>query len=449
MAATVADAVADAGGVQPVAPKERLDVLDALRGVALCGILLVNIQGMGWLLDASRPYFGQRVSGADVAAWWVDELLIEGTMRGLFSLLFGVGIILFLAKAERGDVSTGHAQTLMLRRLTWLFVFGVIDSTLLLWPGDILIIYAMAGLLVLPFWRASPRRLGAAAAAVILILSAWLAATQLPYRQIVAEGPRLEAQAASGARLDAPQQKMLDRWRHFEAGRPDDPEDVARQRAVRMGGYRENFVFMARKSWELFWDMATIRWVLDAAGFMLVGMLLFRLGWLQGQASRRTYLALVLVGYGLGIALRSADALTQWRNLTGGGAPGFPETLLGTAIKQPARLLVTLGHVGLFHLLWRTSPGLLRPFQPLGRMAFTGYLLQSLLAALAFSGFGLGLWGRFDLPALWVGAATIWIIEIAFAALWLSHFRMGPLEWVWRRLTYGRAVPKLRAVPTG
>ena len=176
---------------QVPARTSRLAVVDALRGFALCGILLINVPHMGWMMDADEPVRGVRDGGASTALWWVQELLVSGTMRGLFSLLFGASMLLFLAKAERGSATAAEARRLMLRRLFWLFWFGVLDATLLLWPGDILQIYAMAGLLMLPFAAAPPKKLAISAAIVIASLSAFMLFQQWPKRAIVAEGPAL------------------------------------------------------------------------------------------------------------------------------------------------------------------------------------------------------------------------------------------------------------------
>jgi uncharacterized protein len=366
-------------------------------------------------------------------------LLVEGTMRGLFSLLFGAGMILFLTSAERRSGTPAEGRRLMNRRLGWLFVFGVVNATVLLWPGDILIIYALAGILVLSFWRARPRLLGLAAGAVILGLSLWSASNQLPKQQWVEQGPSLEAQARAGAELGPQQRQNLEKWRQWQENRVNEPADVQAERAARLGSYAENFAFLANVSWEWFWDLrATSYWVLDAAALMLVGMLLFRLGWLQGDAARRTYWLLVLGGYGLGIPLKAIEASADWSLHVRMADPHFWQFILPPLTRQSARLLVTLGHLGLFLLVWKAI-GRMRPLQALGRMAFTNYLLQSLLAALVFSGFGLGLWGSLNLIELWLVAAAIWAIQMAFAVSWLRRFSMGPLEWVWRALTYGRA----------
>ena len=417
----------------------RLDVLDAMRGFALCGILLINLQHMGWLIDTSTPVPGTRPGTASGAVWWVQMLLVEGTMRGLFSLLFGASMILFLSKAERGTTTRAEALKLMSRRLGWLFVFGVVNATILLWPGDILIIYALAGALVLPLWRARPRTLAASAAAIVIGLSLWSAYNQLPKRTFVEEGPLLEQQTASGVGFDQQQQAALDKWRDWQAKRLTPADEVERERRARLGSYSANVAYLSKVSWDWFWDMpATIRWVLDAASLMLVGMLLFRLCWLQGGASRRDYWALLVVGYGIGLPLKAIEAVADWTLYIQLGDPQFWHFILPALIRQPARLLVTLGHVGLFLLLWKAAAPF-RSLQALGRMAFTGYLLQSVLAAFAFSGFGLGLWGKVNLVELFLIAVVIWTVEIAFAVAWLARFSMGPFEWLWRALTYLRS----------
>ena len=423
----------------------RLDVLDAVRGFALCGILLINLPHMAWLMDSDEPVRGVREGGLSTFLWWIQMLLVNGNMRGLFSLLFGASMLLFLAKAERGRATRAEANRLMLRRLFWLFMFGVVDMTLLLWPGDILNIYAVAGLIVLPFATARPRTLAISALITIVGVSTYMAAHQLPKRAIIAQGPALEARAAAAHSLSADDREKVEKWRAMRTGQLAKPEKITSERAIRLAGYVDNFRYFSRLSWEWLVDWKdTFRWVFDAVAFMLVGMLLYRLGWIQGEASRRTYLTVALVGYALGVPLKTLEALRDWHMMMGVASPEFSMFLLPAITLQCARLLVTLGHAGLFLWCWKTFNLRLVPLQALGRMAFTGYLGQSILAASIFSGFGLALWGRLSLAELWLTAAIIWAIEIAFAMVWLSHFAMGPFEWIWRALTYGHPPGKLR-----
>ena len=426
---------------------KRLDVLDAIRGFALCGILLINIISMGWLMNSDEPARAVRDGGLSTALWWVQKLFVEGNMRGLFSLLFGASMLLFLAKAERGSATRAEANRLMLRRLFWLCLFGVVDMTLLLWPGDILSIYAIAGLLVLPFTTAKPRTLTIAAAVAIVALSAYLVAHELPKRQIIAQAPSLETRAASGQTLTAADQKTLETWRQWHSGQLATPAVIDKERKERLSGYPENFRYLAGMSRDWWSDWADdFRWVFDAAGFMLIGMLLYRLGWLQGEAPRRGYLVAAVAGFALGLPLKALEAFRDWHLMIGIASPDFGMFWWPAATLQLARLLVTLGWAGLFLWCWTTFRLRLVPLQALGKMAFTGYLLQSVLAAIAFSGFGLGLWGTLSFAGLWLTAAVIWMIEIGIAMAWLSYFAMGPFEWIWRTLTYGRA-PPLRQPP--
>jgi uncharacterized protein len=435
------------GEIGPVADRARLEILDAIRGFALCGILLINLPHMGWLMAADEPVRGVRELGASSGFWWFGELFVAGTMRGLFSLLFGASMLLFLAKAERGSATRAEANTLMLRRLLWLFMFGLVDMTLLLWPGDILNIYAIAGLIVLPFATAKRRTLAIAAAIAIAAVSTYMLVHQLPKRETLAQGPALEARASAGQPVSATEQKSLQQWKHWQTGQFATSKEIGTERTARLGGYADNFRYLAKMSWNWFADWKdTLRWVFDAVGFMFAGMLLYRLGWLQAEASRRTYLWLILIGYGLGLPLKAIGTVADWRLFMGGGAQ-FWQFWLPALTMQTARLLVTLGHVGLFLWCWKMFRLRLGPLQALGRMAFTGYLLQSVLGAIAFSGFGLALWGKLNFAEIWLAAAIIWALEIAFAVVWLSRFSMGPFEWLWRALTYGRLPKLLRPAP--
>jgi uncharacterized protein len=423
----------------------RIDVIDAIRGFALCGILLINLPHMSWLIASDEPVRGIRDGSLSTLLWWGQMLLVNGNMRGLFSLLFGASMLLFLAKAEGGSATRAEANRLMLRRLFWLFLFGVINSTVLLWPGDILIIYGMAGLVVLPFTTARPRTLVIGAAVIIAGLSIHSALRQLPKIDVAARGPQIEALATAGRPLSDPDKAILKTWREMTTGKLTTPAEVASERAVRLGGYPANLRFMAKTSWQWFTDWKdTVSWVFDAAAFMLVGMLLYRRGWLHGDAPRANYLHVALIGYGFGVPLKAIEAVCDWHYMNGTAASFASLFWVEGATLQPARLLVTLGHAGLFLWCWKTLNPRLTGLQALGRMAFTGYLLQSLLAAVVFSGFGLGLWGKLSLADLWLTAAIIWTIEIVFAQTWLSHFAIGPFEWIWRSLTYRQRAPMLR-----
>jgi len=380
---------------RPADPAQRLLSIDALRGLALCGILLINIPDMGGPLAMDRPLGPPALADPDWQVWGFAQLFVTGTMRGLFSMLFGVGLLLFVGDGEGADRSR-----LYLRRLLLLLLFGVVDGSLLLWPGDILVIYALAGGVALILHPLRNVQLLGVAVVILMLLSA---------------------------------------WQGFEAAgfTPADTvysaEMLAREGAARLGDYWQTFDYMSYVSWSWTVNALTYRWVGDALAFMLVGMVAYRLGLFSERFGERRLWLMVRIGYPVGLALRLLHAALIWHN---DGAP----TVLGGIVDQPGRLAMTLGHAGLFLLLWRRGvwPAAMALLARMGRMALTLYLGQSLIAAWVFSGFGLGLWNRLSWPELWLVALAILAVEALFATLWLRAFRYGPVEWLWRWGTYGR-----------
>lgn len=379
----------------PGHPARRIRSIDALRGVALCGILLINILDMGGPIAMDRPLTVPSASDPDWQIWTLSQLFITGTMRGLFSMLFGIGLLIFVGSEDSAD-----RVSLYLRRLILLLLFGIVNSTLLLWPGDILIIYALAGVVVVILHPLRPAQLASAAAVILLLLSAW---------------------AANEAWGLAPEVTVYS------------PEMLAREGAARLGSYWQTFDYMAYISWSWTVNALTYRWVGDAAAFMLVGMALYKKGLFVEGFDAKALRLMIRYGYGAGLALRLVHSVLI---LSNDGAP----TMLSALIDQPGRLAMTLGHVGLFTLLWQRGawPWLMERLAMMGRMALTLYLGQSMIAAWIFSGFGLGLWNQLSWPQLWLIAIAILLTQALFAPLWFRAFRFGPAEWLWRWGTYGR-----------
>jgi uncharacterized protein len=376
-----------------LSPQPRIAAIDALRGFALIGIYFFNILVMGGPIDTESPSATASFSNPDWQIWWVDSLFVRGAMRGLFSILFGASTLLFLRQKARAGA--------YVRRCVWLFLFGVVNATLLLWPGDILVIYALAGPVILLFRDAKPTTLLVAAALTTAVLSAW------QYHDAL--GP-----AVFG------------------------PSDLTAEHDARLGNYAMNLAFMWHKSLEWTISISTFRWLLDAVAFMLIGMALYRLGVLNGQAGAQTYALMATLGFAIGVPLRIWQGWTAFAN--DGGYSALAE---GTF--QMGRLLITFGWLGAFMLVWKSASGagLFAPLSALGRMALTGYLAQSAAAALIFSGSGLGLWNALGWPGRWLIVPIVMTVLAIFSMAWLNRFTMGPMEWIWRALTFG-AVPELR-----
>lgn len=395
----------------------RLPNLDVLRGLAILGILLLNLPGFGTYYVAffdHPPSAGW--SPADQFAWQALELLVEGSQRGLLQLLFGAVMVILAARAERvGDAAaTGHFY----RRNAWLLVFGLAHVYLLLFPGDILFIYALAAMLAWPLRKLPP--------AVLLALSlAWVG-------WYAGEGlVETRERAALQQAVTAGEPEATAQWNELAAELQPDPDFMAQDRALRLGP----FVDYARYGQGIWWQERLLSGeilffsVPEALAAMLLGAALFKWRVLQGGRSRRFYLWLALLMYAIALPPRWIDA-QQWLAFT-------PAPRLGWITNEAARLALTLGHVALVNLLlgFRAGAWLLAPFQAAGRTALSLYLMQSVICGwLLFPGIGLGWFGRFGWAGLTVIGLVIILAQLLLANLWLRWFRMGPVEWLWRRL---------------
>ena len=415
------------------APASRIETLDVLRGVAICGILLMNIWKMGGVTELPLATFPARLD-LDWLTWGIQALFVDGAMRGLFTLLFGASMLLMLRKVDTGHVAPLDAWA---RRSLGLMVLGLFQWLVLQWPGEILWDYGVAGLFLLAFRTARPRTLLIAAAVIIAGLSANTA-----YRSWQ-EVDQLHAAAPAAAALAAGRPIDADARAAIEAAAAEraavHPTAAARADAIRARTHLKSLL----KWGEHFWTGENIGlsgWleVAESVSFMAIGMAMLRMGVLTGEASAATYRWMMVAGYGGGLALRALlvglEVHTGWDMASPAVSTGAWTVAL--ALFQPARLLVTLGHVGLIVTLFRS--GVMRravTLRSLGRMTLTVYCLQSLITSTLFYGFGfVGAWG---LPTLWGIAALIWAATALFCRIWLSRFAMGPLERLLRAFAYG------------
>ncbi|MFW2830459.1 DUF418 domain-containing protein [Sphingomonas sp. ID0503] len=414
----------------PTASRQRIDTLDVIRGVAVCGILLINVVAMGSIGDAETPRSAPGWN-PDWIAWGLQSTLAEGTMRGLFSMLFGAGMVMMLGKAGEDD---GAAVWLWVRRCIGLLALGIAQFAVFLWPGEILWCYGWAGLLLLLLRKAEPRQLVALAAIILIMLSA--------YKTFEASGRvrTLEVAAAAIARggPETEQERRVVAARaEYAAYLHPSAEAVAAEKAQRTS-FPGVLLWSEEKwaEWNLRADSWT--WLFETVAFMAIGMMLFRTGVLTGAAPPAVYRAMVAVGYGIGIPLRLATLAMMGRH-------GFvtdldhPDALLmmwEEGVYEPARLLITMGHIGAVVLLLRGGAlGQARPLRALGRMALTVYSLQSVLTSVLFYGFGV--LGAIGFAGLMGIAAGIWVLTALFCLAWLRRFPMGPMEWMLRRVSYG------------
>ena len=409
----------------------RIEVLDVMRGVAILAIVLLNLPwqaaSIPALLDDPRRLGW---SAADRATWITLDVLVTGTQRCLLEFLFGAGVVLLGARLDGWSY---------LRRNLWLLAIGLIDIAVLLWLGDILAAYAIAGLLVFPLRRLEVRQM----AGLGLSFALWSAC----YGGLVYAGERafaasLAAGQATGA-PDADPATIAKAAAKVEAARRDAAAETARLIAQERRAHAGGPLDYARWFWALWYriDLAgglLVETVVEAAATMLLGMALMRTGVLTGTRSRRFYLVAGAGCYLLGLACRVPEALEV--------AAGTEGARIGWIVEEPARLLVGIGHVCAIVLAWRTKAGaaLLRPFAAAGRTALSLYLLAQLIGLhLLFSPYGLNLWGRFGWAEMTALSFAVMLVLLASAMLWLRLFRAGPVEAAWRWL----ATPSTRRRP--
>jgi uncharacterized protein len=403
----------------------RIEALDILRGIAILGIMLLNIWAMGSVPGiASDP----RISGwalSDRIVWWAQQLFIEGTMRGLLSLLFGAGFVILASRPQAGR----SALSIYYRRMIALIVFGLIHGYLLMWPGDILLIYGIAGLFLFPF-RDLPARaligLGLGGVAVITAIGTAAVVEGMNTRE------HAEAAIAFGASED--DERILAWQDYLDAIQPDLEAD-AHSRAARQRGLADNLAYKVTIAikWN---DLPGLSWwSLDALAMMLLGAGLFKAGFLGGSLPRDIYLKAALAGYAIGVPIN----LIETEQLV---AAGFMVPIpISEVTYQIGRLATTIAHAGLVLATLQTARGrhVLRTFAAPGRMALTTYIGETLIAQwLLFPGFAFGLHGSISVGQSWLIALGIAVVLTAFSTWWLRRFSMGPLEWLWRWLTYGQ-----------
>jgi uncharacterized protein len=418
----------------PTNAADRIHTLDVLRGVAICGILLMNIWTMGGVAEHPLLRFPAGWT-SEWISWAVQTILVQGAMRGLFTLLFGAGMVLMLRRAEGPD---GKATSLDIwaRRCLALMAFGTAQWALFLWPGEILWNYGVTGLFLLAFRTARPRTLLIAAGLLIAGLSAnnayWTHEEVVQLQQ----GSTLLAHG-TGAPLSDDEAAAVRAERQARGN--IHPTAATHRAEIERRTHWGSLIRWSGRYWATE-NLSVTGWldVAESLSFMLVGMALFRLGVLTGAASDATYRRLMLWGYGAGLAWRALPVVLGVRSGLDMGSPLVTPFwwTLNEASFEPARLLITLGHAGLIVTLLRAGwLGRAVTLRALGRMTLTVYCLQSILGSTLF--YAAGLVGRLTLLELWLIAAGIWTITALFCRWWLARVDMGPGEQLLRAIAYG------------
>ncbi len=398
--------------LQPLAGSDRIEVIDILRGVALLGILLMNMEALSGPLDLAFTGIDPHWTGLDYGVDAAVYVLVQGKFFTLFSLLFGAG---FALMAQRAEAARRDFTSFYLRRSAGLLLIGLCHA-LLVWSGDILVIYALVSLPLLATREAPQRWLPAmgvatylCAAMMMLLLGAMVGLAT----QVQGDGGGLGNAMAQGQQTVELQRQA---YGHGSFGQ------AVAQRASDLGTALSGALIIGP----------------EVLGMFLLGSWFARSGALAEPARfKRMYRRLRLGALPLGLLLMLASA--SWVPYV---APGTfsPASGAAYALSSVASLLMCLGYLA-WIVHWRER---LRVLAPMGRMALTQYILQSLVCTWLFYGYGLGAFET--LPRAWQVpfALALFALQVLLSHVWLRRFRFGPLEWVWRAMSYGRWPPLRR-----
>ena len=397
----------------PVTLGDRIESFDVLRGVAILGILIMNIQGYAMIQAAYlNPSAYGDLSGLNGLVWKLSHLVADMKFLTIFSMLFGAGIVLM---NDRVLSQGGRPASRHYRRMSGLLVIGIIHAYLL-WHGDILVAYSLCGFFVFLFRNRKPRTL--------LILGTLFLVVPTVLNSFSGWGMQYWP--------DDAMQGMMEYWaptaeavsEELAAFRGSWPEQM--EYRVPSALFFHTFVFLFWGGWRI-------------VGVMLWGMALHKWGVFSAKRSRNFYASLAAVGFVVGYSLVTFGMI---RNIAADWAIEY-SFFYGPLFNYWGSLLVGLAYVSLVMLVCKSGI-LLRVkgmFAAVGRTALSNYLLQTLICTTIFYSQGFGLLGQVERTGQILIVFGVWVVQVTASVIWVRHFRFGPVEWLWRSATYGRLQP--------
>lgn len=432
----------ESSSLGPVRADERIISLDVLRGVALLGILLMNIAGFGLVFYAYLdPTVHGGATGWNLRVWIINNMLFEGTMRAMFSMLFGVGMVLMTSRAlERG----GGIETadIYYRRTIWLLIFGLIHSYLILWTGEILFAYGLYGLFLFPFRKATATKL---MIAVILLTLSGIALQTYQYSKSTKNYLHyVQAQEyEEGAELPEDMKTGKEAWEGMLNEMKPGEEKVTKSVESMHKGYLDLILYLApvNRMVQTVFNYDYNPW--DVLPMMLLGMALYKLNVITGEQTYSTYLIMIVIGYGIGLFVNYYETMLIINDNF-----SILAQLKANLTYPVGRIAMAFGHIGLVMIFCKLNVlrFLKSSLAAVGKMALTNYVMHSVICAFVFTGIGFSKFGQLQRYELYYVVFSIWIFQLIASPLWLTYFRYGPLEWVWRSLTYQKRQPFRKVV---
>ena len=412
---------------KPVKVTERIESIDVLRGIALLGILVVNslFFAMPMMIGLNTPGFGSEqvvANPVEWSSWWIMTMFFQYKFISLFSILFGVGAAIQFDRAKKAG---RPFEGFFVKRMLILLCFGVIHA-LLFWYGDILTIYAILGFGFIVLCRLNNATL-VTLGIIFLFVSTVLAAAMFALEQLAPEMPTM---------VDG---ELPDTWLgvlNAAQWNPGNPIWILGEtRAYAEGPYVDLFAFRA-----ISWVMAVISAVLGYGWHVLamfcLGVALLRAQFF-GDGGRGLRRLAITVALPIGLLMEGTGTLLT--AIAGGDWP--LGRILAIVLHEFGSVILALGYAGV--IVWLVRRGTLSWFAHIaactGRMALSVYLLETVIMTSVFYHYGLGFFGQVDRVWLIVMSLCTWAALAVFSTLWLANYRQGPMEWLWRRLSYGRA----------
>lgn len=401
--------------IVPAAPT-RIATLDIVRGVAVMGILAMNIVAFSMPFQAyMNPTAYGLESQADLGSWVFSFIFVDGKMRGLFSFLFGASTLLVIQQARAAGESPARIHY---ARMFWLLIFGLLHFYFI-WFGDILVMYALTGLLLFFFRDLKVRT-----------LLVWGVALLLVQMTLTAGGAWQVHQLAAALATPHPDPAMVADYQPFQLGFGlPTARELADNMALFLGSWEglvQQRLFV--QGLEPFTGLPFF--MAETLAYMLFGMAALKSGFFRGEWSVGRYRKWALVGFAISIP---AYAVIAWLLIRAGfTVPAvFTYSLAATT---PFRPIMVIAIAATIILLTRKGGWLVDRIAAAGRAAFTNYLGTSLLMTTFFYGYGFGWYGQLTRIQLWLPMVAVWVIMLLWSKPWLDRYRYGPFEWLWRSL---------------
>ena len=429
----------------PVLGNERIEILDSLRGVAVLGILLMNIPYFA-LPDPTQLYdlaVLNEMGTINQKVWLVITWIFNGTMRALFALLFGAGIILFTQRQEQ-KIPGPRSADYFIRRQMWLMLFGLINFYVLLWIGDYLFPYACCAFLLYTFRNKSPKTLLIGAGICLLLMVVRENVDLVRNKNTISRGEAVSRLDTSIVKLSNEQAAELNAMTAFKNRTSLENRKKIAENSLKevRGNYSMLYKYQTTRGMDIFIYLAYYQ-IWSLLLFMFIGMAFYKNGILTGKASSTKYWLLFIIGLGGGLAISwyRIQLLMQHEF----NSFEYTKNVIFN-FNEIGRMFRALGIFGLIMLMYKSGffKWLFDLMRPVGQMAFSNYLGQSFLMGLFFYGIGWGMFGKLQRYEIYYVVGITWVIQIIFSHVWLHYFQFGPLEWIWRQLTYWKKFPLKR-----